>query len=221
MFFGVWDVSCFKTTGETILGRPKVLPSLWVAAFSVDDKEVKIELGALDEAPTTLTPTNELWVKRREAWLHPLRAPSNLTRIGLRRSMRQETSPADMLRVIIPANEPGNWGLPQPVTSAPRKLVNQMSPASTGLDTHLRDMEAAMRLVAIPDKIIPQGGHTLIIMADGETKHAVCVQCETSELATGGHDISMIEHLASMKTERGERAYDGSVWISASELRRQ
>ena len=82
-------------------------------------------------------------------------------------------------------------------------------------------MEAAMRLVAVPDKIIPQGGHTLIIMADGETKHAVCVQCETSELANGGHDIGMIEHLASMKTERGERAYDGRVCISASELRRQ
>ncbi|MBZ5762254.1 hypothetical protein LAV84_23645 [Rhizobium sp. VS19-DR104.2] len=78
-----------------------------------------------------------------------------------------------------------------------------------------------MRLVAIADKIIPQGGHTLIIMEDGETKHAVCVQFETSELASGGHDIGRIEHLASMKTERGERAYDGRVWISASELRRQ
>jgi hypothetical protein len=38
----------------------------------------------------------------------------------------------------------------------------------------------------------------LIIMADGETKHAVCVQCKTSELTSGGHDIGMIEHLASM-----------------------
>ncbi|WFR97559.1 hypothetical protein [Rhizobium tumorigenes] len=63
-----------------------------------------------------------------------------------------------------------------------------------------------MRLVAIPDKIIPQGGHTLI-MADGATKHAVCVQCETSELASGDHHIGMIEHLASVKTERGERSF--------------
>jgi hypothetical protein len=55
-------------------------------------------------------------------------------------------------------------------------------------------------------------------MADGETKHAVCVQCKTSELTSGGHDIGMIEHLASMKAERGERAYDGRVWILVSEL---
>lgn len=78
-----------------------------------------------------------------------------------------------------------------------------------------------MRLVAIPNKIIPQGGHTLIIMDDGQSKHAVCVQCDDNGFADDRRDIETIERLASIKAERGELAYDGRVWISASELRRQ
>ncbi len=72
-FFGVWDASYFETTGETIdwEGR-EFCPACGSRLFSVDDKEVEIKLGALDEAPTTLTPTYELWVKRREAWLQPV-----------------------------------------------------------------------------------------------------------------------------------------------------
>ncbi len=29
-------------------------------------------VGSLDEAPSGLTPTYEIWVKRREEWLHGL-----------------------------------------------------------------------------------------------------------------------------------------------------
>ncbi|WFS03222.1 GFA family protein [Rhizobium tumorigenes] len=72
-FFGVWDASYFETTGLTIdwEGR-EFCPACGSRLFSVDDKEVEIKLGTLDEAPTTLTPTYELWVKRREAWLQPV-----------------------------------------------------------------------------------------------------------------------------------------------------
>ena len=40
--------------------------------FTLDDDDVEIRLGSLDMAPTDLEPTYELWVKRRENWLHPL-----------------------------------------------------------------------------------------------------------------------------------------------------
>jgi hypothetical protein len=40
--------------------------------FSADENEAEIKLGALTDAPTPLAPTYELWIKRREAWLHPI-----------------------------------------------------------------------------------------------------------------------------------------------------
>ena len=40
--------------------------------FSANKKEVEIKLGGLTDAPTPLAPTYELWIKRREAWLHPI-----------------------------------------------------------------------------------------------------------------------------------------------------
>jgi hypothetical protein len=37
--------------------------------FSADGHEAEIKLGILTDAPTPLTPTYELWIKRRETWL--------------------------------------------------------------------------------------------------------------------------------------------------------
>lgn len=33
---------------------------------------IEIRIGSLDDAPSGLTPTAEIWVKRREAWLPPV-----------------------------------------------------------------------------------------------------------------------------------------------------
>jgi len=72
-FFGVWDVEYFQTTGETAewQGR-RFCPTCGSRLFSIDSKEAEIKLGALDDAPTSLPPTYELWVKRREDWLRPV-----------------------------------------------------------------------------------------------------------------------------------------------------
>ena len=40
--------------------------------FSPQPDEAEIMTGTLDDAPTGLTPTYELWIARREEWLHGL-----------------------------------------------------------------------------------------------------------------------------------------------------
>jgi hypothetical protein len=47
-------------------------PRCGASVFSVDDREAEIKLGVLAEAPTALTPSYELWVRRREPWLSPV-----------------------------------------------------------------------------------------------------------------------------------------------------
>lgn len=40
--------------------------------FSLDETHAEVKLGTLDDAPTNLPPTYELWIKRREGWLFPI-----------------------------------------------------------------------------------------------------------------------------------------------------
>ena len=72
-FYGVWPQTAFETAGETAAyqGR-RFCPACGARMFSLDEGEAEIKLGSLDPAPTGLTPTYELWVKRREPWLAPL-----------------------------------------------------------------------------------------------------------------------------------------------------
>ena len=72
-FFGVWPAKQFEHDGETAeyAGR-RFCPTCGSRLFSAGEDEAEIKLGILTEAPTNLTPTYELWVKRREPWLRPL-----------------------------------------------------------------------------------------------------------------------------------------------------
>jgi hypothetical protein len=72
-FFGVWPAANFETTGETSEydGR-QFCPRCGSRLFSADGHEAEIKLGILTDAPTPLTPTYEVWIKRREAWLQPV-----------------------------------------------------------------------------------------------------------------------------------------------------
>ncbi len=40
--------------------------------FGLREDEAEVRFGSLDEAPTDLSPSYELWIKRRETWLRPL-----------------------------------------------------------------------------------------------------------------------------------------------------
>lgn len=72
-FYAVWPVGQFERVGETAEFRGQhFCPRCGSRLFSVDDREAEIKLGVLSPAPTPLTPTYELWVKRREPWLRPV-----------------------------------------------------------------------------------------------------------------------------------------------------
>ena len=81
-----------------------------------------------------------------------------------------------------------------------------------------------MRLVTLPGKILAKANHTLIIMGDGAARQAVCVLDEALKTATRERidavrqHLGLIERIASGKTDRGEVAFDGRVWITSADL---
>ncbi|MDR6666607.1 GFA family protein [Rhizobium sp. 1399] len=72
-YYAIWQTSAFKTTGETVVhqGR-RFCPACGSRVFAYDEDEAEIKLGTLQDAPTSLKPTYELWIKRREPWLQPV-----------------------------------------------------------------------------------------------------------------------------------------------------
>jgi hypothetical protein len=73
MAFGIWPRVAFEASNELkyFQGRG-FCEKCGSRMFALDDEDVEIRLGSLDMAPTDIEPTYELWVKRRENWLHPL-----------------------------------------------------------------------------------------------------------------------------------------------------
>lgn len=73
--FLIWDRSAFACAGATTVyeGR-SFCPSCGSRVFSLRAEEAEIMAGALDLAPTGMTPGYELWTSRREHWLRPVRS---------------------------------------------------------------------------------------------------------------------------------------------------
>lgn len=76
MAFAVWPGAAVTVRGETRVWAAATEQRHFCAlcgsrlfATRAADDEVEVRLGALDEAPSGLVPTYELWVARREAWL--------------------------------------------------------------------------------------------------------------------------------------------------------
>lgn len=74
-----------------------------------------------------------------------------------------------------------------------------------------------MRLVTLPDKILRTAHHTLLVMRDGGTCHAVCV-VNDGLIGDIGSKLSLIERIASRKLDCGEVAFDGRVWITPADM---
>jgi hypothetical protein len=73
-FYGVWAAYQFQRAGDTSEFRGQhFCPACGSRLFSVDDREAEVKLGILSEVPTSLVPSYELWVKRREPWLRPIK----------------------------------------------------------------------------------------------------------------------------------------------------
>ena len=69
--YGQWPPAAFSVEGEyaTYQGR-SFCPSCGGSLFTLDPEGVEIRLGSLDDAPFELRPEAEVWIKRREPWLH-------------------------------------------------------------------------------------------------------------------------------------------------------
>lgn len=80
MFFALWPRPAFSHSGEiaTFAGR-SFCPACGSRLFCLQEATVEIRLGSLDGPPTDLEPNHEVWIKRREAWLHPLPGTGQFT----------------------------------------------------------------------------------------------------------------------------------------------
>jgi hypothetical protein len=71
--FAVWPRDAFSSTGETSVHRGRSFClTCGSRLFNLTEREAEIRIGSLDGAPTDLTPSYEIWTKRREQWLSPL-----------------------------------------------------------------------------------------------------------------------------------------------------
>lgn len=71
--YAIWPRTSYAQTGAaSVYAGRSFCPTCGsrVSAFSADEAEVMI--GSLDQAPGPFVPQYELWVHRRERWLHPL-----------------------------------------------------------------------------------------------------------------------------------------------------
>jgi hypothetical protein len=70
LHYGDWPRSALTVTGvyRTYEGR-SFCPACGGRLFHLDGDWAEICLGSLDDAPTTIAPQKEGWMKRREFWL--------------------------------------------------------------------------------------------------------------------------------------------------------
>jgi hypothetical protein len=71
--YGQWPREDFSVEGEyaTYDGR-SFCPSCGSSLFTLEEDAAEIRLGSLDDAPFELRPEAEVWIKRREPWLHEI-----------------------------------------------------------------------------------------------------------------------------------------------------
>jgi hypothetical protein len=71
--FAMWPREALAYSGKisSFSGR-SFCPACGGRVFNLGDDEIEIQTGSFDDAPGDLVPTYELWIRRREHWLHPL-----------------------------------------------------------------------------------------------------------------------------------------------------
>ena len=75
--YGQWPRDRLELDGDvaTYDGR-SFCPRCGSRLLCLSDEHVEIRLGSLDDAPFELKPGAEIWVKRREPWLHAVAGAS-------------------------------------------------------------------------------------------------------------------------------------------------
>ena len=68
-----WPLDAFNWSGATrIFAGRSFCGMCGSRLFHLSEQGVEISIGALDEGPSDLVPTQEGWIKRRERWLQPI-----------------------------------------------------------------------------------------------------------------------------------------------------
>lgn len=72
--YGHWPRDAVELAGEiTTWDRRSFCPRCGSSLFFIEgDEIIEVMLGSLDDAPFDLQPESELWIKRREPWLHAI-----------------------------------------------------------------------------------------------------------------------------------------------------
>jgi hypothetical protein len=71
--YGQWPLTAFEATGEYATYEGDCFcPRCGSRLFLVGDDAVELQLGSLDAAPFELRPEAEIWIKRREPWMHEI-----------------------------------------------------------------------------------------------------------------------------------------------------
>ena len=71
--YGQWPLEAFEVAGEyATYDGDSFCPTCGSRLFSVYEEGVEVQLGSLDDAPFELRPEAEIWIKRREPWMHAI-----------------------------------------------------------------------------------------------------------------------------------------------------
>ena len=72
-WYAVWEADRFTSAGEmAVFANRGFCPKCGSRIAWLGDGEAEISLGSLDDAPGDIRPGYELWIGRRETWLHAL-----------------------------------------------------------------------------------------------------------------------------------------------------
>jgi hypothetical protein len=75
--YGQWPLSAFESTGEyATYDGDSFCPRCGSRLFILNEEAVELQLGSLDDAPFELRPEAEIWIKRREPWMHEIEGAS-------------------------------------------------------------------------------------------------------------------------------------------------
>jgi hypothetical protein len=75
--YGQWPLQAFKSSGEyATYEGDSFCARCGARLFMVEEDVVEVCLGTLDDAPFELRPQAEIWIKRREPWLHEVEGAS-------------------------------------------------------------------------------------------------------------------------------------------------
>jgi hypothetical protein len=75
--YAQWPREAFQIDGELARFRDdRFCPTCGSLIGIIEDDGVELHLGSLDDAPFELVPEAEIWIKRREPWLHAVEGAS-------------------------------------------------------------------------------------------------------------------------------------------------